>query len=160
MKKILAILLPVLLALSAGAANAARTITAFGPDTLAKIEAGRKGRPFVLVIWSHECVYCKATLETLAREKKKRPDLDIVTIATDPHGEPQIRKLLDAKLSAARLKAESWAFGSAPPEQLRYAIDPKWHGELPRTYVYQPNGERVGYSGVLSTAALPVRDGK
>ncbi len=61
------LLLSALLALLAAPAGAAGKMAAFGPDSLAGIEAKRTGKPFVLVVWSYDCVYCKATLEMLAR---------------------------------------------------------------------------------------------
>jgi hypothetical protein len=48
----------------------------------------------------------------------------------------------------------AWAFGSTPPEQLRYVIDPKWHGEKPRSYWFNARGEKIAYSGVLTPATI------
>lgn len=36
--------------------------------------------------------------------------------------------------------ADALAFGSTPPEQLRYAIDADWHGEMPRSYWFNAAG--------------------
>lgn len=45
---------------------------------------------------------------------------------------------------------QAWSFGSKSPEQLRFAIDPRWHGEKPRSYWYDAQGTRAAYSGLIS----------
>ena len=133
---------------------ATNPVASFEPDSLSRIVAARQGRPFVLMMWSLECTYCMANLELLAREKKKRPDLDVVTISTDAAMEAGIASRIRSKLHSTGLKTETWGFGNRPPEQLRYAIDPKWHGEVPRTYIYDSQGQRAAYSGKVTEEHL------
>lgn len=45
---------------------------------------------------------------------------------------------------------ENWLFADENPQKLRYEIDPKWYGELPRTYFLNKKHDREGFSGVLS----------
>ena len=54
------------------------------------------------------------------------------------------------RLQAQGFADNAWAFGDEAPERLRYALDPKWHGEKPRTYWFNAKGERTAYSGVVS----------
>jgi hypothetical protein len=137
----------------AAALTAAPAVQAFGPDGMARIVASQKGEPFVLLVWSLDCVYCQASMKTLGQERTKRA-LKVVTLATDAVDDAQSLALIRKKLRAARLTDNAWAFGGAPAEQLRYAVDPKWHGEMPRSYWFDARGERIAYSGVITTEVI------
>ncbi len=158
MKKAMVVLLGCALAFGfasiARIANAAPAIQAFDPDSMARIVQSQKGKPFALVIWSLDCQYCQTSLRALAREKRKHKQLKVITLATDPLDDTQAAALLRKRLEAAGLTADAWAFGSAAPERLRYAIDAGWHGEMPRSYWFNGAGERVPYSGVLTPAMI------
>ena len=143
-----------LLMLCALVVHAAPAFQSFEPDSMERIVESQKGKPFVLIVWSLDCPYCQASLKTLAAEKRKRKELNVVTLSTDPLDDPQAATLMKKKLVAAGMAGNAWAFGSAPPEQLRYTIDPKWHGEMPRTYWFNARGESVAYSGVVTAARL------
>lgn len=129
-------------------------LQAFEPDSMARIVESQKGKPFVLIVWSLDCPYCQTSLKTLAQEKRKRKSLNVVTLATDALDDPHAAVLVKKRLAAAGMTGNAWAFGSAPSEQLRYAIDPQWHGEIPRTYWFNARGESSAYSGALTTATI------
>lgn len=135
-------------------AHAAAAIQAFEADGMTRIMASQKGKPFVLVVWSLECEYCQTSLSALAREKRKRKGLNVVTLSTDAIDDPQAVALMKKKLGSTGMAGNAWAFGESPPEQLRYAIDPKWHGEMPRSYWFNARGERTAYSGVITPAVI------
>jgi hypothetical protein len=42
-----------------------------------------------------------------------------------------------------------WAYGDEFDERNRFAIDPKWRGELPRTYFFDKEHRAVMQSGLL-----------
>ena len=128
---------------------ATETIQALGPESFKQIVAGREGKPFVVLIWSLDCAYCMPSFEALAEAKKKH-GLDVVTIATDPADDAESVRLIGKKLSTAKLTGNAWAFGPLPQEQLRYTIDPKWRGELPRSYWFSRDGKVVAHSGLVS----------
>lgn len=44
---------------------------------------------------------------------------------------------------------ENWIFGNDDAQKMRYEIDPRWYGELPRTYFFTSSHKRVGKSGAL-----------
>lgn len=134
--------------------QAAAVLQPFEPDSLERLVTQQQGKPFVLVLWSLDCVYCHASMKTLMEEKKKRKNLRIVTLSTDPAADPELASLMRKRLGPLGLSANAWAFGDAPAEQLRYMIDPKWHGEKPRSYWYDARGERVAYSGVITAATI------
>jgi hypothetical protein len=75
----------------------------------------------------------------------------VVSIATDPATKaPELRE----RLAELGLESSAFAFGSASIEALRYAIDPLWTGEKPRSYRYSASGQREAISGVLSVEQL------
>jgi AhpC/TSA family len=135
-------------------ASAAERLSIFEPDSMARIVSEHKGKPFVLIVWSLDCEYCQASLAALAKEKRKRKDLDVVTLSTDSAGDPQASALMKKKLGGLGMSDHAWAFGSAPPEQLRYVIDPKWHGEMPRSYWFDARGEKLAHSGVVTAETI------
>lgn len=127
------------------AASQLRTLEA---DSFRSI-AAQRGKPMVVMLWSLDCNYCEASfaaLETIRRQHGAK----IVTIATDRADDPQAAAQIRDKLSHSGLHSEAWAFGAATTEQLRYAIDPKWRGELPRTYWFDGKGGMRSHSGVVT----------
>lgn len=138
--------------LAAGHA-AAQAIQSFGADSLARIEAAHRGKPFVVVMWSLDCAYCGPTFTALV--KARQAGVAVETVATDPFDDTEAAAALAHKLDKAGLGGRAWAFdGAAAPEQLRYAVDPKWRGELPRSYWYDAKGNRQAHSGLVSASMV------
>jgi thiol-disulfide isomerase/thioredoxin len=135
--------------LAAGTAGAAGKVRAFEADSLPAIVASHAGKPFVVVVWALDCDYCQPSFKALA-EAQRRNKLAVVTIATDRAGDAQAVRFIEKKIASTGLSAQAWAFGDAPEERLRYAIDPKWHGEMPRSYWFDGSGNRLAHSGVIT----------
>jgi thiol-disulfide isomerase/thioredoxin len=150
MSAFLRALLALFMCLAVGMAGAADKVRAFEADSLPGIVASHAGKPFVLVVWSLDCDYCQPSFKALA-QAQRRNKLEVVTIATDRAGDPEAVRFMRKKIGATGLSAQAWAFGDAPAEQLRYAIDPKWHGEMPRSYWFDGSGGRIAHSGVITT---------
>jgi len=128
-------------------------VAAFDSNSLARIEAFHRGKPFVLVMWSLDCTYCAASFAALAAAQRAAP-LAVEAVATDSADDPDTVRGLQDKVRASGMAARIWAFGDAPPERLRHAIDPRWHGELPRVYWYRADGSRTATSGVVTEQAI------
>lgn len=144
-----------MLALFALAAPAqARPLKPFAPGSLQQIVASHHGKPFVLFVWSMDCEFCQASLEVLSKARAADPTLVIVTLTTDPIGDPVLSEQVRTRLAALKLSGDTWSFGDDAPERLRYALDPAWRGEKPRSYWYDANGKRTAYSGMISSAKL------
>ena len=134
----------------AGQAVAGHAVKPFDTESLAQIEAAHRGKPFIVVMWSLDCAYCGPTFAALAKARHQHR-VAVETVATDPSEDRDTLDAIEHKLGGARLIGNAWAFvGAAAPEQLRYAVDPKWRGELPRTYWYDASGKRTAYSGLVS----------
>ena len=130
-------------------AAAEPAIKTFGPGSFAQIAASAKGKPLAVMVWSLDCSYCEPSFAAVAQAQRK--GLRVVTIATDPADDDEAVTLIRRKLAHGGLAAETWAFGPAPAEQLRHAIDPKWRGEMPRSYWFDGKGQVHAFSGLITS---------
>lgn len=119
---------------------------AFEADSLAGIDAGP--RPYLLTLWGLDCTHCIRQLAQLCAWHDR---LRIVTIAVDPIEDADT---VAAVLADSGLRSEAWIFGRSPAEVLRHAIDPRWSGEKPRSYLVAPDGARLGVSGVVENPRI------
>ncbi|MEW5887787.1 MAG: TlpA family protein disulfide reductase [Pseudomonadota bacterium] len=145
------VLLALLCLLPLAPARAAET-KHFDSASLETIRSARPGRPFALVLWSLDCSHCREEMKLLARAKRRHPRLDLVFVSTDgPDAAAEVARTL---ATAGLGSAESWVFGAEAPEKLRWSIDRKWRGELPRTYLYDAAHQATGISGRLPRERL------
>ncbi|HYD80278.1 MAG TPA: hypothetical protein VEC06_10755 [Paucimonas sp.] len=126
------------------------SIRSFDSGSLGRIEAEYRGKPFVVVLWSLDCAYCESSFAALVGARQAY-GYEIVTVATDRLVDGDNASQIAKRLDAFGLRPNAWAFDAAtPPEQLRYAIDPKWYGELPRSYWFDGTGRRAARSGRIT----------
>jgi thiol-disulfide isomerase/thioredoxin len=120
----------------------------FRAGSLANILGTHRGQPFLLNVWSLTCPPCRGELDLLARARQEHPGLDVVLISTDAASQGrEIQSLLRSKGLG---NVESWVFAEANAQRLRYEIDAKWFGEMPRSYFYDAKHKRLAVSGVLT----------
>ncbi|SCY69324.1 Thiol-disulfide isomerase or thioredoxin [Nitrosospira sp. Nl5] len=141
-------LLLVLMLTVMSAPRAAEDVHPFKLGSLSQVLGAREGQPFVLVLWSLDCQYCPTELKMLSELKRNHPKLDVVLIATDTVNDtPQ---LISRAESYGMSKVEQWVFAEDMPERLRFEIDRRWYGEVPRTYFYDPKHQREAKTGLVS----------
>ena len=144
--------LPFLIAALLFANLAQAEMRPFVSGSLQKIERAQKGKPFILGFWSASCTHCPTELKALGELVRKYPKLELILVATDTPAEgPELERLAQDYGVAPQA---AWVFADAQPERLRYEIDRRWYGELPRTYFYDGRQQRKGHSGVLPAAQL------
>lgn len=126
-------------------------LSPFKVESFAKIRQKYDGDNYLVSLWSLNCPPCMKELEMLGRWRADNPDIPIVLIATDNIAEAdQVSEVLNrVNLDGA----DNWIFADTYVEKLRYAIDPKWRGELPRTYLITPGAVRV-VKGLLDKEQL------
>ena len=124
----------------------------FVSGSLQQIVESHNGRPFILVMWSPECSSCRKELDMLTSLCREHPKLDVILVATDEEPDPESisRILREEDLS----ELESWYFAGPNSRKMRYEIDSSWYGEIPRTYLYGPDHERIAVSGLLKSEQL------
>jgi len=131
---------------------AAQEIKPFISGSIKEITEARQGKPFILSMWSLTCTHCREELSLLSGMVKKYPNLDLVLIATDT---PEESEAIALTLGQSGLDhAQAWVFADPFAERLRFEIDRKWHGELPRTYLYDPTHAITAISGKLDRQRL------
>lgn len=121
------------------------TLRDFDAKSLDGIRAANPGRPFVLALWSIHCEPCRHEMAQWAPLKRRHPNVKIILVATDLKGErPRLRTFLaDHDLRGV----ETWAFADEFEERVRFSIDRSWHGELPRTYLFDAKHRPEARSG-------------
>jgi thiol-disulfide isomerase/thioredoxin len=109
----------------------------------------------VLVLWSTTCSHCQEELAQLATLQQQHPELNVVLVSTDT---PDDAETLTAILAHHGLAhAEAWVYAEAFVERLRFEIDPRWGGELPRAYFFDRRHNVTAHSGTLTPTELQRR---
>lgn len=119
----------------------------------AELLKANAGRPTIVHFWGLTCAPCLTELPHWAALKKDRLDMPVVMIAADPA--PEDVADLKATLSRVGLEAvESWTFADGFVERLRFEIDPKWRGEMPRTILISRDGKATALLGLADLAYI------
>lgn len=138
------------LALPAAASAAPVELKPFDAQAPAAIRAARAGQPFVLAFWSVNCAPCRDELPHWSALQRRHPQVPILLVATDPAEEQEAVKALLARHGLA--EGETWTFADDYLERVRYAVDPRWRGELPRSYFFDARHQADARSGRLDPA--------
>ncbi len=147
MIRILALLALACLALSSAAASTTPALQPFDSSSMASIRTQLAGKPFILSFWSVTCEPCRAEMAIWKAMRQKHPRIPILLVSTDGLAErAAIDKLLQRYDPGP---VQRWAFDDDFVERLRYAVDPKWRGELPRTYFFDAAHRFEAKSGIL-----------
>jgi thiol-disulfide isomerase/thioredoxin len=124
----------------------------FDAKSPAAIQRAHAGKPYLLVMWSLYCDPCRHEMALWGPLRRKYPGVGFVLVSTD--GEGERAKVADFLRRHDLSGVQTWMFADEFSERVRYAVDPAWRGELPRTYVYDASHRREAYSGVLDPKAL------
>lgn len=133
-------------------ADAAEAVRPFVSGSLRQILDSRKDKPFILVFWSLECQFCPTELKMMGEFKRRYPKLDVILVATDSPQE--ISQLSDRARHYGTDKMEQWVFAEDMPERLRFEIDRRWYGEVPRTQFYDRTHRHETKTGLVSQQFL------
>jgi thiol-disulfide isomerase/thioredoxin len=149
------VLVILLAALNSPAQAEQPALKPFATGSYRQILAGNANQPFMLVVWSITCSSCLKEMPLLSRIHKKRPELKIIMLAADDISETnQVQPILEKNQLSG---IENWVYADENTQKLQFEIDPKWYGELPRTYFFDKAHQREGISGVLSEADYEAR---
>ena len=125
----------------------AKNIKLFQQDSLQKILLNNKEQPFILIIWSISCSSCLAEMKMIQQIHQQKPKLNIIMLSVDgPEFHLQMSQILEQE---KLIGIEQWGFAEDNAPGLRYVIDNRWYGELPRTYFFDSQHQKKGISGVL-----------
>ncbi len=108
----------------------------------AKLVAGAKGKVLLVNFWATYCVPCRKEMPQLvAMEVKLRAQgFQFVTISAD---EPEQVKDAAAFLDKVKVPAPVFLRKAKDDDKFVAAIDGKWSGALPATFLYDKTGKKV-----------------
>ncbi|MBZ0070487.1 MAG: hypothetical protein WCY26_03380 [Thiohalobacteraceae bacterium] len=106
---------------------------------------------FVLSFWSIDCPPCYRELALWGEHQRQEEQLPLVLVSTDT---PADAAEIEALLAQYGLESvDSWVF-AAPAQRLRYEVDRRWHGELPRTYLVRNGTVVEAVTGIVDAARI------
>ncbi len=130
----------------------APAIKTFTANSLSQIINSHSSQPFILIVWSIDCLPCRQEFDMLAEVKRQFPALKLSIVATESLKDfPQLVEILKEH---QLLEQDNWAFAETHSAELRYQLDPSWYGELPRAYFYNQQHERLAISGKLEQSEV------
>jgi len=117
----------------------------FVSGSMAQIIAQQQGA-YIVNFWSIDCPPCYKEMKLWRELKKQYPSMKVILVSTDA---PEYRdEVMQTTTDLGVAHFESWQFADNA-EQLRFEIDRRWYGELPRTYFRDRNGSVDAISGVV-----------
>ena len=127
-------------------AVAAEPLRPFVSGSLQQIVGAQRGKPFLLAFWSLDCSHCQDELRMFGKAAQQAR-LPLVLVAVDTAAQ---QAEIGARLRKYGLdKQPAWVFADADSDKLRFEIDRRWYGELPRSYLYRADGSSETVSGKL-----------
>ena len=121
---------------------------AFSGKALQQLQQQHENKRWLLLMWSLECPPCFKELAAVAKLKSENADIPIVLVNTDDD-DSMASEREQVLTSMGLAQVPSYYFPDQRASALRYAIDPRWHGELPRSFFYTRAGQQKGHSGLL-----------
>ncbi len=124
----------------------------FDIGSFEKIVADKNKQDHLVILWSFDCPPCITELEKISNLHQQFPEYQLTLINTDAVDEQaRVKKILQ-RFNLAEL--DNWGFANSDEEKLRYDIDPRWFGDLPRSYFFPLQGKIKRLRGVLTSAQL------
>ncbi|MDZ4349091.1 MAG: hypothetical protein U1A22_06115 [Xanthomonadaceae bacterium] len=142
----------VLAAVAVASVRAEPMLHDFDHQTPAALGASHAGKPYVLALWSVHCEPCRSELELLSQFTAAHPEIAIELVATDFLEDRPAAKAMLAEFELDGVR--TWAFADDFAERIRYAIDPRWRGELPRLYLFDADHQPTAISGRVEADTL------
>ena len=126
-------------------------IEAFTQSSLQSMVKSHQGEPWLLVLWSIDCRPCYdelSLIQSLHKQYGQSISHAIELVSTDDiERQAEVFEVIQ-EFSLEKLSL--WQFNDSDGRRLRYQIDPRWFGELPKTFAYHENESRQAHSGVLN----------
>jgi len=103
----------------------------------------QKDKPLLVNFWATWCIPCRDEFPDLVKiDGEFRPkNLDFVTVSLDDVGD--IKTLVPKFLAEMKATMPTYLLDVKDPEPAINAVDPKWQGDLPATFLYNEKGQVV-----------------
>ena len=135
MRLLISLLLAGGLALPAG-------LTSLNEPGYPKMIAGQKGKVVLVNFWATYCVPCRAEMPALVKlqEKYASKGFVLITISAD---EPEHEARAQLFLDTTKVPGPRYLRKAKDDDAFINAIDPKWSGALPASFLYDRAGKKV-----------------
>ena len=127
-------------------------LSRFKTDSYKEIIKQYQGDSFLMVLWSVDCTPCIEELPALGKFHQLHPKANVVMVSTDTENQEKDIQQLMNKYGLDDI--QQWVFYGDSVQAIRFAIDPVWYGELPRSYFHQEKHKRQAKSGRLDEGTL------
>ena len=118
---------------------------------LSKIIKERNGKPLFLNLWATWCEPCREEFPSIVKLANEIKGVDFVNISVDFPDE--VNSKIIPFLKSNNVDFPSFVNGFSGDEELINALDKKWNGALPATFIFDKYGVRqVFLSGKKSYA--------
>lgn len=133
-------------------ASASVSLKAFELGSFEQIVTDKNQQDHLVILWSFDCPPCITELEKISELHQQFPNYQLTLINTDAVEEQMRVKKILQQFDLAGL--DNWGFANSDEEKLRYDIDPRWYGDLPRSYFFPLEGKIKRLRGALSSDEL------
>lgn len=118
-------------------------VSAIDTDKLKSMLTEQRERPLLINFWATCCDPCRDEFPDLVKiDHEYRPhSLDFITISLDDFSE--IKTLVPKFLGSMKATMPAYLLNVPDPEPAITAVDPRWSGSLPATFLYNAKGEVV-----------------
>jgi len=118
-------------------------VSAIDTDKLKSMITEQRERPLLVNFWATWCDPCRDEFPDLVKiDHDYRPhSLDFVTISLDDFSE--IKTEVPKFLGSMKATMPAYLLNVPDPEPAITAVDPRWSGSLPATFLYNARGEVV-----------------
>ena len=146
------LMLSVSLLSNSAQASTAVDLQSFELGSFEQIVSDKNKQDHLVILWSFDCPPCITELEKISDLHQQFPDYQLTLINTDAVDEQvRVKKILQ-QFNLAGLN--NWGFANSDEEKLRYDIDPRWYGDLPRSYFFPLQGKIKRLRGALTSDEL------
>ena len=145
-------ILPAVILLNSVQASSPTDLKLFDVGSFEKIVKEKDKKDHLVILWSFDCPPCIKELQKVSVLNQQYPEYQLTLINTDGLEEQARVKTLLEKYNLQAL--DNWIFSDTDEEKLRYDIDARWFGDLPRSYFFPVKGKIKRLKGALTSAEL------
>lgn len=125
------------------ASHAAVSVTPADAPAIKKAISGARGHVVVVNFWATWCGPCVAEFPALVKLQNDYRRRGLVVFAVSADSPRDINTKVRPFLAKQHADFGQFLQNAGDPDDMINAFDPKWQGDLPRTFVYDKQGRLV-----------------
>lgn len=110
---------------------------------LHKLIKERKGKVLFVNLWATWCVPCREEFSSIVKLVGENKDVEFVGISVDLPDE--VESKIIPFLKANKANFVNYVNGIEGDEELINALDKKWNGSLPATFIFDETGNKISF---------------